>query len=146
MIDAYFQYSDDLAHQIRSCYSPMGDLVWQIHKDFLESDEPEFGAYAAPSTTSNKIEVIREEQNELPFIEELDYKLFDTATVRTIAVIFEDFPNNASDSKAQLRVTEWENGEGFDFAFTGGIHADDFCLSLTRTRFEFMKKLVDTLN
>jgi hypothetical protein len=137
-----FQYYDNLEAGDRSCY--VGDVcMWRIPFYNLEEDEPPFGTYAP--TTTNRITVIHEDEDEPPFIETNGYDIIGPSQVREIGAEFQDWPANKEDPKVTMRLVEWGNGEGFDVAFNGGLHTDVAMFSLTWTRFDMLTKLVGLL-
>lgn len=136
MVD--YEFFDNMESGQRSCY--VGDyLCWRIPFTELELDEEPFGTYA------DRIAVIHEDEDEPPFIETIGYTLHQPAAVRQYGADFEDWPANKEDPKVSMRLTEWANGEGFDVAFSGGLHTDTPMFSLTWTRFEMLNKLVKVL-
>lgn len=133
-----FTYYDNLEAGDRSCY--VGDAcMWRIPFDQLEWDEAPFGTYAP--TTTNRIEVIHEDEDEPPFIETIGYEIHEPVKVREVGAEFPDWPSNKEDPRVAMRVTEWANGEGFDISFNGGVHTDVALFSLTWTRFDMLIKL-----
>ena len=133
-----FQYYDNMESGQRSCYVG-NDLMWRIPFDQLEFDEEPFGTFAP------KIDIIHEDEVEPPFIETIGYEISEPVNVRQLGAEFPDVPANNEDPKVTMRLTEWANGEGFDVAFSGGIHTDMPLFSLTWTRYDMLVKLVSLL-
>lgn len=137
-----FNYYDNLISGQRSCY--VGDaLVWRIPFDQLEYDEEPFGTYAP--LHGHDVGFLEEVKDEPPFIETLGYELHGPVEIREVGAEFTDWPANNEDPKVNMRLIEWSNGEGFDVAFTGGIHTDVAMFSMTWTRYEMLNKLVSLL-